>query len=144
MKPRHRAAFYTVLWGAALGALILGVGGRVAMRLIAEATGGITAFSIGGSLTVLFLGAVSGAIGGMLLVGARALLRRWPPATTITFWLLLLAIALRGLHPVDRLRLLLFLPLVAMFGVLLQWRTWRYRLPARPHFSAGTSPPGAR
>ena len=35
----------------------------------------------------------------------------------------------RGLRPVDPLRLTLFLPLVIGFGILLQWRTWRYRQP---------------
>jgi hypothetical protein len=99
------------------------------MRLIAEATTGVTGFSPGGTFTVVFLGAVSGALGGLLLLLARTLLRRWPPAPTVAFWLLLLALTLRGLQPLDQLRLILFLPLVALFGVLLQWRTWRYRRP---------------
>lgn len=99
------------------------------MRVIAEATTGTSGFSLGGTLTVVFLGAVSGAIGGLLLLLARTLLRRWPPAPTVAFWLLLLALTLRGLRPVDQLRLLLFVPLVALFGALLQWRTWRYRRP---------------
>ena len=122
-----RSALATLLWGMGLGALILGVGGRISMRLIAEATTGTGGFSVGGTLTVVFLGVVSGALGALILLGARALLRRWSPAPTILYWTALLAISLRGLRPVDQLRAILFLPLVAAFGALLQWRTWRYR-----------------
>jgi hypothetical protein len=99
-----------------LGVLVLGVGGRVAMRLVAEATTGAGGFSLGGTLTVVFLGLVSGAAGGLILLAARTLLRRWPPAPSLAFWF-------------DNLRLILVLPLVAVFGGLLQWRTWRYRRP---------------
>jgi len=125
MKPR--SALATLLWGMSLGALILGVGGRISMRLIAEATTGTGSFSVGGTMTVVFLGVVSGALGALILLAARALLRRWSPAPTILYWSTLLAISLRGLRPVDQLRALLFLPLVAAFGALLQWRTWRHR-----------------
>lgn len=122
-----RSALATLLWGIGLGALILGVGGRISMRLIAEATTGSGGFSVGGTMTVVFLGVVSGAFGALILLAARALLRRWSPAPTIVYWGALLAISLRGLRPVDQLRAVLFLPLVAAFGALLQWRTWRYR-----------------
>ena len=125
-----RSALDTLLWGMGLGALILGVGGRISMRLIAEATTGTGSFSLGGTMTVVFLGVVSGALGALILLAARALLRRWSPAPTILYWTALLAISLRGLRPVDQLRAILFLPLVAAFGALLQWRTWRYRKPA--------------
>ena len=125
-----RSALATLLWGMGLGALILGVGGRVSMRLIAEATTGAGSFSLGGTMTVVFLGVVSGALGALILLAARALLRRWSPAPTILYWTALLAISLRGLRPVDQLRAVLFLPLIAAFGALLQWRTWRYRKPA--------------
>jgi hypothetical protein len=97
------------------------------MRLIAEATTGACGFTLGGTMTVVFLGAVSGALGALILLAARALLRRWSPAPTLLYWAALLAISLRGLRPVDQLRAALFLPLVAAFGALLQWRTWRYR-----------------
>ena len=107
--------------------MILGVGGRVAMRVVAERTSGVSGFSFGGSATVVFLGAVSGAVGALILLGARRWLRRWSPAPTLCFWLLLIALTLRGLQPLDQLRLVLFLPLVIVFGALLQWRTWPYR-----------------
>jgi hypothetical protein len=79
---------------------------------------------------VVLLGLASGLLGAGFLLLARTLFRRWPPLPTLIYWSLLLAITLRGLRPVDARRLLYFLPVVALFGVLLQWRTWRYRLPA--------------
>jgi hypothetical protein len=115
-----RRALVTVGYGAALGTLILGVGGRIAMRVIAMATSGATGVSFGGTLTVVFLGAASGAAAGAILSVTRALLRRWPAAQAITFGLLLIAIALRGLRPLDTLRVALFLPLVVLVGILLQ------------------------
>ncbi|MGH7561499.1 MAG: hypothetical protein ACRENB_10810 [Gemmatimonadales bacterium] len=115
----------TIIVATGLGALILGLGGRVAMHLVARLTTGTGSFTVGGTLTVILLGAVSGAAGGALLVAARALFRRWPPTTTITYWAALLTISLRGLKPIDELRLLLFLPLVLAFGVILQ--VWTFR-----------------
>ena len=129
-RPAARAGLATLFWGMVLGAFVLGVGGRIAMRLVAEATTGTSGFSLGGSLTVVFLGLVSGLLGGAFLLVARTFFRRWPPLPTLVYWLLLIAITLRGLRPVDGQRLLYFLPVVALFGVLLQWRTWPYRQPA--------------
>jgi hypothetical protein len=121
------AAGATLLWGVLLGTVILGAGGRVAMRIVAEQTTGTSGFTLGGTATVVFLGLTSGAFGALILLAARLLLHRWPPATTVVYWTLLMAISLRGLRPVDPLRAVVFLPLVAAFGLLLQWRTWRYR-----------------
>jgi hypothetical protein len=115
-----RRVLTTVIYGAVLGTLILGVGGRLAMRVIATSTSGNTGFSFGGTLTVIFLGAASGAVAGGILSALRAALGRWPAAQTITYWLLLVAITLRGLRPLDTLRVALFLPLVLLLGVLLQ------------------------
>ena len=90
-----------IVLGALLGAAFLGVGGRAAMRVFAIASGVPAGFSIGGSVTVVFLGAVSGAAGG----------------------------ALRGLKPVDTLKLAVFLPVVALFGVAVQLAWCRWYLP---------------
>ena len=128
-RPAARAGLATLLWGMILGALVLGLGGRIAMRLVSEASTGTGAFTLGGSLTVVFLGLASGLLGAAFLLAARSFFRRWPPLPTLVYWLLLIAITLRGLRPVDAQRLLYFLPVVALFGVLLQWRTWRYRQP---------------
>lgn len=127
LSPRAQAVLLTLIWGLGLGALILGIGGRVAMRVIAVATTRTGAFSLGGTGTVVFLGLASGALAALILLVARYLFWRWRPVTTVVFWLVLTAITLRGLRPIDQLRLLTFLPLVALFGVVLQWLTFRYR-----------------
>jgi hypothetical protein len=128
-RPATRAGLATLFWGMLLGTIVLGIGGRISMRLVAEATSGSSGFTLGGSLTVVFLGLASGALGGAFLLIARTVFRRWPPLPTLVYWCLLLGITLRGLRPVDAQRLLYFLPVVGLFGILLQWRTWRYRQP---------------
>ena len=129
--PRTRAALATLRWGALIGLVVLGIGGRVAMRIIAESTTGSGFFSIGGTFTVVAMGVLSGTAGAVLLLLARTTVWRWPPAPTLLFHGLLLLVTLRGLRPLDEQRLLLFLPLMAVFGALLQWRTWAYREAAR-------------
>jgi hypothetical protein len=131
ITPRLRANAKTLLWGIGLGTLILGFGGRVAMRIIAESTTGASGFTLGGTATVVFLGLVSGVAGALILVAARHFLWRWRPVTTILFWLLLAFLTLRALRPVDQLRLATFVPVVVLFGVLLQALTFRYRPSAR-------------
>ena len=54
----------SALIGALVGLPILGVGGRVLMRVIAHWEGRVPAFSVGGTITVLFLGTVYGIAGG--------------------------------------------------------------------------------
>lgn len=65
IKP---ATTRTLLVGAALGAIVLGIGGRVLMRIIAVALGDAGAFSLGGSLDVVAAGILFGALGGLLLI----------------------------------------------------------------------------
>ncbi|MGH7520890.1 MAG: hypothetical protein ACREMI_06400 [Gemmatimonadales bacterium] len=108
------------LIGSGIGAVVLGVGSRVAMRGIAVLSGAPPGFSFGGSLTVVFLGAVSGLVGAMILMGLRVFLpRRWLLQTLI-FYAVLVLITLRGLRPVDSQRLFLFLPLVLIYGFLVR------------------------
>ena len=123
MRSQPAVPTRTLIIAAGLGTVILGLGGRFAMHLIARLTTGSGGFSLGGTLTVVFLGAVSGLAGGLILLAARRLFRRWPPTTTLVYWTVLLAITLRGLRPIDELRLALFLPLVVLFGAILQFWT---------------------
>ena len=127
ITPRLRANGKTLLWGIGLGTLILGLGGRVAMRIIAESTTGASGFSLGGTATVVFLGLGSGVAGALILVVARHFFWRWRPVTTVLFWAALAFLTLRGLRPVDQLRLVAFVPIVVLFGILLQALTFRYR-----------------
>lgn len=129
--PSARAVRATLLWGAVIGVAVLGVGGRVVMRVIAEANGTAPAFTVGGTVTVVSLGAVSGLAGALLLLVARTAAWRWPPVPTLLFHAALVLLTLRGLRPLDAQRLLLFMPLVVAFGGLLQWRTWQFRRTVR-------------
>ena len=109
-----------VLLGVASGALILGIGGRIAMRGIVLIAGGTPGFSWGGSLTVVLLGLLSGLAGALVLVGVRFLLPARPVVRGMLFWAFVIFAAMRGLHPVDPQRLLLFMPLILLYGITLQ------------------------
>ena len=115
--------------GAVIGLVVLGAGGRVAMRGIALLDGTPGAFTVEGTITVLLLGAANGALGGAI----RALLDlggRLPTAARAAlFALACLLLTLRGLKPLDASRLALFLPLVAVYVAAVEL-TWR-RLAAR-------------
>lgn len=112
--------------GGALGSVFLGVGGRAAMRGVALAQGSTPGFSPGGSLTVVFLGIVSGIAAGLIYVASIKLAghRMW--LARLLFAIAILGLALRGLRPLDSLRLALFLPLFASFGVFFD-RLWARR-----------------
>jgi len=113
--------------GGGVGALVLGIGGRSAMRGIAILSGAPPSFSFGGSLRVVLLGALAGLVGGLILLGLRALLpKRWL-IQTLLFYVMILLITLRGLRPIDAERLMLFLPLVLAYGFLVRTLTRRRR-----------------
>ena len=59
-----RSVVRSALIGAAIGLPILGVGGRVIMRVIAHWEGRVPAFSVGGTGTVVFMGVMAGLAGG--------------------------------------------------------------------------------
>ena len=90
------------------------------MRGIAILSGGPPTFSFGGSLRVVLMGALCGLVGGLILMGLRSLLpKRWL-LRTLLFYLIIVLITLRGLRPVDTQRLVLFIPLVLVYGFLVR------------------------
>mgnify|MGYP001321706265 CR=1 FL=1 len=110
----------TLVLGVASGALILGIGGRIAMRGITVMSGGMPGFSWGGTMTVILLGALSGLAGALVLVGVRVVFPRRPALRGIIYWAFLILVGLRGLNSVDPQRLLLFMPLILLYGITLQ------------------------
>ena len=62
----------SALIGALVGLPILGAGGRILMRFIALWQGTAPGFSVGGTVTVLFMGMVYGAVGGAVHGLARS------------------------------------------------------------------------
>lgn len=127
MNPVFRSGVSTVAAGALLGLLVLGVIGRLGMHLVALATTGRGAFTLGGTMDVLLVGTGFGAVGGLLLFAARALLARWPPLPSLAFWGAAAAWILLQLDWQDAAEPLLILPLATLFGGLLQAATWRWR-----------------
>ena len=121
----------SALLGAILGLPLLGGGGRVAMRAFAWLTDVAPAFSFEGTLTVLLLGLASGIAGGLLyaLLDWLSPHRRWVRALLFATGLLLLK--LRGLNPVTVQKLLLFAPVVLLYGaaVELMWHRGRAQQP---------------
>jgi uncharacterized protein (DUF2062 family) len=114
------------LIGALIGSVILGAGGRIAMYVIVRATGAVSGFTLGGTLTVVFMGALSGAAGGAIHV-ITAWVRPTQHGMRMTLYaLIMLAITLRGLSPLSGLAVALFLPLVAAFMVTVEsaWRRY--------------------
>ena len=111
-----------VVRGAVLGAIVLGIGGRVVMAIVQHQATGTWSFTVGGSLTVVAMGALSGVAGAVLLLLSRAAGRRvsssrWPEA--IVFAALLLLVTLRGLSGSPAPGRWYFFPLVAVFGAAL-------------------------
>ena len=133
-RPDRRGWIAGLSAGAFIGLVVLGIGGRAGMRIIALETGQPAAFTIEGSIAVALLGAASGAIAAVIFLVLRAALptRRWMRAAL--FWTILGAIALRGLSPLTTLGTTTFLPLFLLYGVLLHlfWCRVHLRRQASP------------
>jgi hypothetical protein len=112
--------------GALLGLPILGGGGRLAMHAVALTLGAQRSVTVEGTLTVLLSGMAAGVAGGAIY----ELLARALPARRLLraalFGVVLTLLTLRGLNPVQPLTLALFLPVVIVYGWVLE-RTWHKR-----------------
>jgi len=75
--PSLRTVGGAALAGLVSGAVVLGLGGRLLMRVVAIAIHGSGGFSLGGSLEVLAAGALFGTLGGLLLPFVPGQLGRW-------------------------------------------------------------------
>jgi len=109
------------LVGMALGLPILGIGGRIAMRIIAHATHVAPGFSLGGTMTVVSLGVVSGAAGGLIYALLFRVMRDRATLRPVVFGAILVLLTLRGASPFTPLTLSLFLPLTLLYGALLHF-----------------------
>jgi hypothetical protein len=116
--------------GAVVGAVFLGAGGRIAMRIFALLEGRAAGWTVEGSLTVVFMGAVFGTIGGFLLWLGRRLFRRSPVARGALFWVPLSALFLRGLSPLTENSLIAFSPFYFAYGAVV-YRLFCHRYVAR-------------
>ncbi|MEQ1760325.1 MAG: hypothetical protein ABL986_18570 [Vicinamibacterales bacterium] len=87
------------------------------MRGIALIQEWVPYFTVGGSTTVVVLGSLAGAGFGVVLLTLRAAGRLPRAVVWLIYWLILAAVSLRVLNPVDRDRLTVFPPLVVVFGL---------------------------
>jgi hypothetical protein len=96
---RAKRTILLVVAGALLGTIILGVGGRGVMRLLALRIGNEGVFSLGGSAEVVLYGALVGAAGGAGTALAAPLLRSHTVAGGLLLGLTLLGGTVATLPP---------------------------------------------
>jgi hypothetical protein len=120
---------FGVLLGTGVGLLVLGIGGRIAMRAIALANNTPPGFSVGGTSTVVFLGAASGLAGGLVYSLLHTLLPRRRLTRAALFALALVLLTLRGLRPIQPLALEWFMPLALGYGAIIDvaYTVWARR-----------------
>jgi hypothetical protein len=118
-----RQALRILTLGTLLGLAILGIGGRLAMSAIAISAGQRPAYSVGGTMTVVFLGAVSGLAGAAIALASRFIatrfIGRWPWIQFPLFAASLLLVTARGLRGTPPTGRWYFYALVAVYGLAL-------------------------
>jgi len=105
--------------GTLVGLVVLGIGGRLLMRLIAHMENrGILVFTIPGTLTVLFAGTVAGAFAGLIYYFLRRLVRdAW--LRTLAFIAICELITWRGVHGLLPRPQLMFMTLALVYLVII-------------------------
>lgn len=104
-----------VLRAAVLGLIVLGVGGRLLMRLIAHREHRpVMVFTVPGTLTVLLAGTVAGLAAGLIYyLLLRFVREKW--VRTAIFFGICEFIAWRGVHGLLRVPQLMFMTLALIF-----------------------------
>jgi Mg/Co/Ni transporter MgtE len=106
-----------LLRGALLGLVILGIGGRLLMRVIAHMEGRVPAFTIQGSATVMFVGTVAGLLSGLIYHLLRRFVRQ-PWVRTAAFIAICVLLSLRGVHLLLPLPQVMFMTLALVYLVI--------------------------
>ena len=91
------------------------------MRVIAHVTNVAPGFSLGGTMTVVALGALAGTAGGLIYAILARFLPNRSVVRSLLFGVLLVLLTLRGLSPATLLSLGLFLPLTLLYGALVDY-----------------------
>ncbi|HLE55492.1 MAG TPA: hypothetical protein VJB15_00270, partial [Rhodothermia bacterium] len=77
MNTIVRSVLRSAIAGAAIGFVVLGIGGRIIMRIIAHWEGRVPVLTPSGTLKVVMMGALAGLTGGVI----HGLLRQFVPRT---------------------------------------------------------------
>lgn len=107
-----------LLRGTLLGLVILGIGGRLIMRVIAHMEGRVPAFTPEGTLTVIFYGTVAGAFSGLIYYLLRRFVRK-PWMRTVAFIAICELVSWRGVSGLLPVPQAMFMALALVFLVIL-------------------------
>lgn len=102
--------------GTVLGLLILGIGSRVLMRVIAHMEGRVPVFTPEGSISVVFFGTMAGAFSGLIYYLLRRFVRK-PWVRTAAFITICELISWRGVSGLLPLPQALFMTLALVYLV---------------------------
>jgi hypothetical protein len=102
--------------GALLGLIILGVGGRLIMRVVAHMEGRVPVFTPEGSVAVVFYGTLAGAFSGLIYYLLRRFVHK-PWVRTAAFIAICELIAWRGVSGLLPLPQAMFMTLALVFLV---------------------------
>jgi hypothetical protein len=119
----HKPIIAALILGSACGGVILGIGGRMAMRGYALLDYQEPYFTLPGSATVVAIAAVAGAATGLLMWAASRLFRTSMIARQLFFWAGLVLLTARVLNPLSVQRIEVFGPLALLHGLVL-WFAW--------------------
>lgn len=120
----------SALTGALVGLPILGVGGRLLMRVIAHGEGRVPAFTAGGTLTVLFFGTIAGLAGGAVHGFSRRLINN-TLARNLLFAIICTAFTWRAVNALLPRPRLMFVALTLVYVIVMELVTARHVSRAR-------------
>lgn len=113
--------------GMVLGLLILGIGGRLLMRVIAHMEGRVPVFTPEGSIAVVFFGTVAGAASGLIYYVLRRFVRK-PWVRTVAFITICELISWRGVSGLLPLPQAMFMALALVYLMMVDALGRRARL----------------
>lgn len=114
-----RSVLRSALTGAAIGFVVLGIGGRIIMRIIAHWEGRVPAFTLSGTFTVVMMGALAGLAGGVV----HGLLRRFiarTPIRVLVFAVICVAVTYRAVNALLPRPQLTFVALTLIYVTVLE------------------------
>ena len=109
---------YWLIRGTLAGLLVLGIGGRLLMRVIAHMEGRTSVFTTPGTVTVVFAGTVAGVLAGLIYYLLRRFVRQ-PWLRTALFILICEVIAWRGVSGLLPRPQLMFMTLALVYLVII-------------------------